>query len=63
MMLPVILTLVFCFGGPHCHYSRPVKFPTFAACAKAAVASVAHARHAALGDVRFTCASIGGASQ
>ena len=58
--LPVILTLSFCFGGSHCYYSRPISFPTWAACARAGVSMVQHPRHVASGDVRFSCASVAG---
>ncbi len=58
--LPILLTLAFCFGGPRCVYSRPVPFPTFAACAQAGAAMMDHAREVAMGDVSFTCATVGG---
>ena len=58
--LPVVLTVVLCLGGPRCHYSRPVAFPTWAACARAGEAMVSHARRVAMGDVGFACRSLGG---
>ncbi len=57
--LPILLTLAFCFGGPHCVYSQPIPFPTFAACAQAGVAMTDHAREVAMGDVSFTCDGLG----
>lgn len=57
--LPISLVLKLCLGAPHCVYSRPVFFATWADCAKVGASAVDHSRRVALGAISFTCSSIG----
>ena len=49
------LLLMFCFGTAHCHVSRPVWFPTLAACERAMPRFTAHAEKVTLGRMIAQC--------
>ena len=61
MTLPAIrLTVLLCFGAPHCAIPLPQHFATWAECGKVGASMLAHSREVALGVVGFTCNSMGG---
>lgn len=49
------LVFMFCFGTAHCHVSRPVWFPTLAACERAMGTFTAHAAQVVRGRVVVQC--------
>lgn len=49
------LVLMFCFGGAHCHVSRPRWFPTLRACERALLGMTAHAARVVGGCVVAQC--------
>lgn len=49
------LVLMLCFGGAHCHVSRPRWFPTLRACELALPSMTAHAARVVRGRVVAQC--------
>ncbi len=61
LSLPAIrLTVLLCFGAPHCAVPKPLWFATWRQCAETGAAMMAHSREVAMGVVGFSCNSVGG---